>query len=450
MLDKLKKDIKNRKVLVLGFGREGHSTLRTLMEAGGYESLAIADEKPRTKDIPDSIPWFSGAGYQKVLDDFDIVFKSPGVVLEKEARTYSCRLTSETQVFFECFRNQVVGITGTKGKSTTTTLVYHILKENNVKCLLAGNIGIPAFDIVKQVEPDTEVVFELSSHQLEYMDVSPKIAVLTNIHEEHLDHYGTMEKYVAAKKNVYLHQADGDLFFCNKENLPEEGEARGKVIPVDLNGTLSDGLAVHVIHNRIYFDGHELAVPLDEIKLLGEHNLFDIGVAYGVCRTKGVDDEGFLRALKTYKPLPHRLQYIGCFGGIKYYDDSISTICDTTLQALNSIRDVDTVLIGGMDRGLDYGELIAGLSAFPDLHVIFMEETGQRIYREIQENYPWFQNRERLYLTKHLPDAVALAETITQKGGSCVLSPAAASYGIFKNFEERGNAFQKLVKKAGR
>ena len=395
--------------------------------------------------------------------DFDLIFKSPGVVLEPEIEEslrkrpgdISMYLTSQTQEFFSRYRDQVIGITGTKGKSTTTTLLFHILKENGFPCLLAGNIGIPVFDVAGQMGPDTQVVCELSCHQLEYMTVSPRIGILTNIHEEHLDHYGTMEKYVASKKQVYLHQLAGDILFCNSENLPAARENCGRLIPVygtdvwmpeEKRTEAGEQNVLRIRHKTVYFDGGTYQIPLERTRLVGEHNCFDIGIAYAVCRMQGISDEDFTKALCTYEPLPHRLQYVGCYGGVKYYDDSISTICDTAIQALHSVEDADTVLIGGMDRGIDYGDLIRALYQFPELNVILMEATGKRIYQEIKECYQDFPGFKRLYLTEHLEDAVRLAAEKTRPGRSCVLSPAAASYGIFKNFEERGEVFQRLVK----
>lgn len=457
MIRMLRNRIAGKKVLILGFGREGKSTCQALKAAGGYAGLAVADQSSRDPSLEPEIRWFAGAEHQKAVLDFDLIFKSPGVVLEKEIEEslrkrpgpLSRYLTSQTQEFFSRYRDQIIGITGTKGKSTTTTLLFHILKENGFPCLLAGNIGIPVFDVAEQMGPDTRVVCELSCHQLEYMTVSPHVGILTNIHEEHLDHYGTMEKYVASKKQVYLHQQPGDVLFCNGENLPAAGENCGRLVPVYGTDTWlpeEETEALRICHKTVYFDGGVYRIPLEETRLVGEHNCFDIGIAYAVCRGLGISDGAFTKALRTYEPLPHRLQYVGCYGGIKYYDDSISTICDTAIQALRSVEDADTILIGGMDRGIDYGELIRALYDFPKLNVILMEATGRRIYREIMENYKDFPGGRRLYLTEHLEDAVKLAAEKTRPGNSCVLSPAAASYGIFKNFEERGEVFQRLVK----
>lgn len=159
-----------------------------------------------------------------------------------------------------------------------------------------------------------------------------------------------------------------------------------------------------------------------------------------------ISDEDFSKALITYHPLPHRLQYIGEACGIRFYDDSISTICDTTIQALKSLPDTDAVLIGGMDRGIDYSELIQFLSVCDVPHIILMEATGRRIFEEIGKYYPAFNGTERIKLVYHLDGAVALAKKICRQGHCCVMSPAAASYGIFKNFEARGEAFAELVR----
>lgn len=443
MLETMRNCIRNKKVLILGFGREGKSTYKLIEKAGGYERLAIADLNPITDTLAENVLIITGEDYQKSLNDYDVVFKSPGIVLEQEIGTYTCEIVSQTELFFRRFRNQIIGITGTKGKSTTTTLLYHVLKEAGVKCVLAGNIGIPAFDIAEEIQEDTVICFEMSSHQLEYMSVSPKCGVLMNIHEEHLDHYGTMEKYVAAKERIYRNQQAGDKLICNMEILPKENTCKSQVISIGYEGSNAD---IQVEETRIRYKNKAFSIPVSEIKLIGIHNYYDIGVVYGLLQELGVSDEVFMEALKTYEPLPHRLQYVGTVDGIKYYDDSISTICDTTIQALTSLKDTDTVIIGGMDRGIEYQELISFLSEHEVPNIILMEATGKRIYREIKENYPDFKAVERIQPVEHLEDAVELAKKVTRQGKSCVMSPAAASYGIFKNFEERGEVFVKLVR----
>ena len=446
MIEKIEPWIKGKRILLLGYGREGQSTWNVLRRLGTYEALDIADLKAPAAVPEDGTVWHTGPDYQKCMDDYDVVFKSPGIVLERPENEYRCSILSQTEVFFQCFRDQIIGITGTKGKSTVTTLLYHLLKQAGMDALLVGNIGIPALDHMEEVKPDTRIVFELSCHQLEYMTVSPHIGILVNIHEEHLDHYGTMEKYVEAKHHIFKNQRPDDILICNVQCLPEEGTCPSGLIRAGMDGS---GKELDVVQEQdgtwVHFRGKSFCIPTDEIKLLGQHNYFDLGVAYGVCSILGIDDRVFARGLKTYEPLPHRLQYIGEREGVKYYDDSISTICDTTIQALKTLKDTDTVLIGGMDRGIDYRELIEYLSDCQVPHIILMEATGKRIYQEIHKYYPEFKNRARLILAEHLEDGVKRARQITRPGTSCVLSPAAASYGIFRNFEERGETFSRLV-----
>lgn len=445
--------IEGKKVLLLGFGREGQSTYRMLARTKRYASLTIADQNTEKAWLPDpDVSWIVGPDYQKTLDEYDVVFKSPGIVLERPVTEYRCSIISQTEVFFQLFRDQIVGITGTKGKSTTTSLLYHILKEAGRKTMIAGNIGIPAFDHMDEVEPDTVIVFEMSCHQLEYMTVSPHVGVLLNIHEEHLDHYGTMEKYTAAKEKIFRNQKPEDILICGQQCLPRTGECPSHLIAVRDLGEDEDGGAgkpegedVLLKGKRIFQGDRCFVIPEEEIHLLGHHNYFDIAAVYAVCRLLGIGEEDFLRGLKSFRPLPHRLYYLGTKDGVRYYDDSISTICDTTIQALNTLKDADTVLIGGMDRGIDYQDLIRYLSGSPVENIILMEATGERIFREIRDKYPGFKRPERLIPVEHLEDAVREARRRTRKGCSCVLSPAAASYGIFKNFEERGEVFARLV-----
>lgn len=442
LFEVMKRLIFGKKVLILGFGREGQSTYELLVRLGLHRSLWIAD-KTQFSDIRGVDGYCYGSAYQDRMNEFDVVFKSPGVVLEQELMDYRCSIVSQMEVFYEAYRNQIVGITGTKGKSTTSTLIYHILHSAGRKTVIAGNIGIPVFQIVKELTEDTIIVCEMSSHQLEYMDVSPHYGVYLNIYEEHLDHYGTMEKYVAAKERIYRFMEPDDILVCNTANLPEKDTCRAKILSVSNDGGAAD---IMVRQDRVYYGDRAYAIPVDKICLPGRHSQFNIAAAYGICAALGINDEAFEQGLITYEGLPHRLEYFGTFGGVKYYDDSISTICESVIEALESVKDVSTIILGGMDRGIHYRELIEALSVNQVENIILMEATGKRIYQEITQMYPGFQKKERLHLVEHLEDAVTLASRITKKGKSCVLSPAAASYGIFKNFEERGDRFKELVR----
>lgn len=432
-----------RNVCILGFGREGRSTYKKLEQYCSCKSVTIADLNPidrRANELPESVRLITGEDYQDSLSDFDIVFKSPGIVLKDSPADLNCEITSETQVFFTVFGAQIVGITGTKGKSTVSSLIYHILKESGMDCLLAGNIGIPVFDITENVTDDTVIVCELSCHQLEYMTVSPHISVFLNLYEEHLDHYGTMEKYAAAKKNIYLHQSENDILICNSEiNLYN-------IASIVVSASNTDPDADLYVEDGVVWSSsdEEFTIPTEKIKLLGVHNHYNIAIAFEVCRSiLGVTAEKFKNALCTFNPLAHRLEYVAEIRGIRYYDDSISTACATAIEALRSVPDAGTILLGGMDRGIDYTPLLDYL-AMTSVNIICMEASGRRIYDMIQEAEN-FSSPERVHYVNHLDEAVRLSAEITSPGQSVVLSPAAASYGIFKNFEERGGVFKRLV-----
>lgn len=433
--------IYGKRVLLLGFGREGRSTLSLLQEVGGCRSITIADQQQ--VNLPEGVKadLLCGEHYQDSIDDYDVVFKSPGIVLKQPFESYKAVITSQAELFLSVYGRQTIGITGTKGKSTTVTLLYHTLKTAGVDCVLLGNIGIPPFDRIEELTPQTMVVMELSCHQLEYTRFAPHTAVLLNVYEEHLDHYGTVEKYRASKENIYRWQQPGDYLLCNVQCLPEDGTCPAEIISVSGDDASAD---VRVEDNTVHLkDGTTYEIPTD-IRLLGHHNAFDIGVVYALCNRAFISDEIFTQALKTYVPLPHRLQPVGEYDGIRFFDDSISTIGETTIQALETLKDTDTVLIGGMERGIDYSVLTQYLAKCSVPHIILMEATGKRIYEETMALSP--DSPERFIVVEHLEDAVKKAKEITEKGKICLLSPAAASYGIFRNFEERGDKFQELVK----
>ena len=440
MKDTIRRLVAGKRVLLLGFGREGKSTLRLLQTVGGYADITVADKN--AVDPGEGVLRICGEPYQQTMDDYDVVFKSPGIVLERPYSSYRCLITSQAELFLSVYGKQTIGITGTKGKSTTSTLLYHVLLQAGVDCVLMGNIGIPPFDRLEEVGSQTLVVLELSCHQLEYTRFSPHTGVLLNIYEEHLDHYGTFARYQAAKENIYRCQQPGDFLFCNIDNAPSAETCSATVITVADDGRPA---GVQLIGDTVRLStGETYDIPTDRIRLLGHHNAWDIAVVYAIAVRSGITDEVFTAALLSYEPLPHRLQPIGEFDGIRFYDDSISTIGETAIQALETLKDTDTVLIGGMERGVDYAALIAYLSKSPVSHILLMEATGERIYREAMA--AGVDRPERFRRVGDLKNAVKVAKAVTAKGKICLLSPAAASYGIFRNFEERGEVFGEYVK----
>lgn len=441
LLRKLQEMIDGKRVLLLGFGREGRALYRRIMQVGGYQCLGISDAKA-IPDAPDGAVLHIGQDYQAAVKDYDIVFKSPGIVLQPEYQPdkLDCRVTSLTELFLSAYRSQCIGITGTKGKSTTSSLLYHVLHEAGVPSVLGGNIGIPTAELYEQITPETVIVMEIGVHQLEYNHVSPKTAVFLNLYEEHLDHYGTFEYYAYCKENIYRNQQEGDLLICGEPSLPAAGDCRAEVLRLAKNDESAD---VSLLNGHtVYYRGETCAVPSD-IALTGEHNRYNCAVVYAIAKRLGLSDAQIMDGIRTYQPLPHRLSPIGTYHGIRWVDDSISTACETCIQALNSLPDTDTVLIGGMDRGINYTQLLDYLDQSAVPHIILMSDSGKRILKEA-ESYP-SELRERMQYAADLPQAVAIAKKITEKGKICLMSPAAASYNVYQNFEKRGEHFKQLA-----
>lgn len=423
-------EIKDKKIAIMGFGREGKSVYQYIRKYLPEKELTIADEKELDTHTLTHVSTIFGTEYQE-LAGFDVIFKSPGIVLTSDRCMEA--MDSMTNMFLKHYGKQTIGITGTKGKSTTASLLYHMLKENGMDVVLLGNIGKPAFDALDRITEDTWIIFELSCHQLEYVKYAPHIAVLLNIHEEHLDHYGTYEKYIHAKENIWRYQHQDDLLVCEKSLMQTQIPA--SIISASMEDAQADIYAK--LHSFQLFD-EEIALTPQDTPLLGHHNMYDIAIDVYLAHVLGISMIDAVASLRSFIPLPHRLQYVGEYAGLHWYDDSISTICETTIQALNCLPDTDTLIVGGMDRGIDYTPLADHLRLHPVSNLILMPDSGRILGRLLDQKH--------CYPVQDLKEAVTLAKCITQPGKVVVLSPAAASYGFFKNFEERGDAFQEYVK----
>jgi len=427
MKETIRNLIKDKKVLILGYGREGQSSFRMISSVGGYQELDIADANAVSSDLTASHKVITGANYLDYLDEYDVVFKSPGIVLPKDIKEYSCHITCQADLFLQVYGAQTIGITGTKGKSTTSSLLYHILKECGKDVLFGGNIGLPIFDITDQIHPRTIIVFELSCHQLEYAHYSPSKAILLNLYEDHLDHYGTVEKYWNAKKNIYRNQGYCDFLFCNPEFLPAPGEFKATVIKVK---------SADLPFNS--FD------EIEGVTLRGTHNLFNAAFVYDICRRYDITDDEFKQALASFKTLAHRLQFLGSLDGVDYYDDSISTTVESAISAIKAIPNAGTILLGGMDRGIDYDPLVAFLQTRSLEHIILMYDSGKIILEKLKAA----TNDEfmtHVHYIEELADACTYVKENASKGTAVILSPASASYGHFKNFEQRGDFFKEHI-----
>ncbi|MFW5792650.1 MAG: UDP-N-acetylmuramoyl-L-alanine--D-glutamate ligase [Bacteroidota bacterium] len=449
---------KNKKIFILGFGLEGKSTYKTIRTFLPELPLAIADKKDNLKDIFESeyghdnyVELFAGDNYLKEINDYDIVIKSPGISYKalkgKKIRT---RISSQTELFITLFKDQIIGITGTKGKSTTTSLLMHIFMHAGKNALLAGNIGIPPFNYISNITKDTIIAFEMSSHQLENIKVSPHIAVLLNIYQEHLDHYGNYSLYKEAKFNISHWQNQNDYFLVNIDNeaikeMPKRFFGDGKQIYI--NSLSEDNNRSFCMHGNIYFVNDKTEITFENAcinrNLKGEHNLINIQAAAVAAKLAGIETKYILEGIADFKGLAHRLETAAIINGAVFINDSISTIPEATIAALKTFTETSTLILGGYDRGINYDELIEFIEDSPVKNLIFIGTAGKRICETFMKLFP--DNDKNIFLPESFENAIETAKKITLNDEVCLLSPAASSYDMFKNFEERGDKFRLLL-----
>ena len=436
---------KDKKILILGFGREGQSTYKLIRKYLENQHLYVADQKENFEENYDflktdkHVSFISGDTYLNNLENYDIIMKSPGIsFVNVDTGKIMNKIKSQLELLLEFFSNFTIGITGTKGKSTTSSLIYKVLKDQNVNTLLLGNIGIPVFDFIDSLQNDTTIVLEMSSHQLEFIHHSPNIAILLNVFPEHLDHYTGFDQYAEAKCNIYKYQNKSDYFLYNTDNetLKEIVKTtKAKTYKVSLQGSKESN--IYLKDGKIYFENNSIYNKNEKRNLKGDYNLNNIMFVLGVSEILKLDIAKTTKSIAEFQTLSHRLEFVGKFNDILFYDNSIATIPAATIEAIKALEIVDTLIIGGMDRGIDYSDFVEYLKKCAVKNIICMPKTGHDIAEKLPKN--------RIHIVETLEDAVDVAKKITAKDKICLLSPAAASYGFFKNFEEKGDLFKKLV-----
>jgi UDP-N-acetylmuramoylalanine--D-glutamate ligase len=426
--------IKEKKILILGYGREGISTYNYIREHLPEKKLTIADKNYINLDDK-NVDVICGDDYLSYLGDFDIVFKSPGIAFLDDVKyPPTTEITCQTDMFLRFAEPTVVGITGSKGKTTTSTLIYEMLKAGGKNTCLIGNIGVPVFEKADESE-DLIAVIEMSSHQLEFTTASPKVAVLVNIYEEHLDHYKTgFSGYANAKLNITRYQTKEDYFVYNDEQDVGHGldvtkSIGGTQIKVGFTKASNDEFVNELWHSTEH--------------LKGEHNRQDIAYALAVARVFGVDDDSVRNAIKGFKGIEHRMEFVGKFKGVSYYNDSIATIPTAVMGAIKALGNVETLIFGGLDRGIDYKEFIDFLINSDIKNLIGLPETGHDILDDVKLH----NTQVNAFYAENMEDAVINAIRETKENGVCLFSPAAASYNFYRNFEEKGRHFKELVVK---
>ena len=449
--------IKYRKVAIIGLGVSNSPLIDYMYDKKAR--VTVFDEREIdaiSKQIMDKITNYGfefsfGKNCLEKLNGFDVIFRSPSCLptrfeLQKEENRGAI-VTTEIEMLMKMAPCKIVGVTGSDGKTTTTSLIYSILKKAGYNAYLGGNIGTPLFTKLSEIKPEDIIVLELSSFQLMGMEVSPDIAVITNITPNHLNIHKDYEEYIEAKKNIFRYQDENGILVLNYDNEITrncEKEANGKVIffshkeKLD-NGFIVDGKVIKECEDRI----RKHILNGDDSILRGTHNLENMATAIAATKTF-VPIETAVNAIKGFKPVEHRIEFVREIDGVKWYNDSASSSPTRTLSGLNAF-DEDIILIaGGYDKNLDY-EPLAKPIVDKVKSLILIGQTAGKIFEVVKKELE-NQNKDMpIYMCDTLEQTVQLAKKVSKSGNVVLFSPASASFDMFKDFADRGIKFKKLV-----
>ena len=459
-------------VVILGAARQGVALAHWLIKHGAIVTLSdkraeseLVSARAALSGLP--IKWAVGGHPLELLDHADVLALSGGVPLTlpivNEAVKRGTELSNDTQIFMEAVPCKTVGITGSAGKTTTTTLVgnmavecYKFKVESNSqlsnlqpsnRVFVGGNIGDPLINYVDEMKADDLAILEISSFQLEQMTISPNIAAILNITPNHLDRHGTMEAYTAAKVRILEFQSEKDIAVLGRDDAGAwnlRGKAKGKLftfslneLPEDLNGAyLHDGL----LSLRDGFAYMPLMLR-EKVKLRGDHNVSNVLAAFAIGHAAGLPLDAMLTAAEEFRGVPHRLEIVRELRGVRWYNDSIATTPERTMAAIRAFNEPIVLLLGGRDKNLPWDDLAALIRRRVD-HVLLFGEAAEKIFNALGPE------RGRPYgvlICENLKDAVFQASVIAEKGHVVLLSPGGTSYDEFKDFEERGEKFRAWV-----
>jgi len=438
---------------ILGFGKEGKSTYNILRLYFPNSKLHISDINPNfiTEEaisLDKNVVFYSGENYLEILNKTDIIFVSPGISLFNIKVPNNIKLTSQTDFIFTNFGNKIVAVTGTKGKSTTVSLIKHILESKFKKVSLAGNIGIPPFDIINEIIENEYTVFEVSSHQLQLIKSAPKVATILNLYPEHLDYYPSKTKYFDSKRRIFKFQKENDCAILNNDDtniIDNYTQNKNEIINYAIRdhkktGAFCDG---DFAYFRAKSNETIKLFNINNLNIKGLHNLSNCLATASVAMYLGVEPSDISNRIESFKGLPHRLEKVETASKSIFYNDSIATIPEACLGAIESLKFVTTLILGGMDRNLEYNAFINKLISSKVKNICFYDKAGKRMYEIIKDlDY----KDKRIFYFDDFESSAKKAISLTGKNEICLLSPAAASYGQFRNFEERGDFFKEIIK----
>lgn len=455
------KDLRGKKITVMGLGLHGGGigTVRFLAEAGAElivtdlkikEDLAASLEK--LKDLK-NIEYILGEHRAEDFSGVDMVIKNPAVRWDNEyvkaALDKNVPVEMDSSLFFKFCKNPIIGVTGTRGKTTTASLIYEILKAAGKNPIKIGIGQISVLDKLRELKDDSIVVFELSSWRLSALGkygLSPEVAVLTNLFQDHLNYYKDIEEYLADKKNIYKNQKASDFCIMNNDNeilRGLESEIKSQLIKFSYN-KINEGKSAYVSDGHICFsDGldEKRIISLDEIKIRGNHNIGNILASVGVACAMGIEIEGIRKALVEFRGLPHRLEFVRELNGVKYYNDTTATSPDGAISGINSFSESIVLICGGSDKNLDMAGFAKVIAEKVKAAVFLKGAATDKIISALKAQG---EERESI-IANSMNEAVAEARKLASDGDVILLSPGSASFGLFLNEFDRGDKFKESV-----
>jgi UDP-N-acetylmuramoylalanine--D-glutamate ligase len=445
-------ELKNKRVLVVGLGKSGLAAARFLKERGAR--VTVSDARPATliAELPglvaEGIAVEAGSHGLLTFRRQDLIVVSPGVPQSTpelmQVRAMGMHIIGEMELGAQYLQGEVVAITGSNGKTTTTSLMGEILNAAGRPTLVGGNIGKPVTEMVAESTPETWSVLEVSSFQLETIETfKPRIAMVLNITPDHLDRHGSFEKYAAAKARITENQRAEDFLVLNAENTPTQmvaAKTKAQIFWFSAVRQIKQGAFVH--GESIFFIEKEGAkpepvMPVAEITLAGKHNVENVLAAVCAARLAGVSSEVIRSAVAAFKAVEHRLEFVREVAGVKYYNDSKATNVDATAKAIEAFAGGVHVILGGKDKDSDYGTL-APLLREKVKTVITIGSAAEKIERQLA-------GVVKIESAETLARAVAKTQELSVAGDVVLLAPACASFDQFENYEHRGRVFKELV-----
>ena len=452
-------DFKGKSATVMGLGLFGGGlgVVKYLVGKGAKVTVTDLKDESQLKESVDAlkglpIKWKLGGHEEEDFKGVDFVIFNPAVPKDSEyvkiAQKSGAFLETEMNLFFKGCKGRIIGVTGTSGKTTTTSMIGKILKEWDPGTSVGGNVGESLLEQMESIGRNTPVVLELSSFQLERLRaiaLSPQLSVVTNISTNHIDWHRSMEAYIEAKRSIVLNQNEGDVALLNYDDdtlRKWEDCCPGDVLFFSVESALGRGVYVKDNFIRARIDREELEIcRYDELKIPGVHNLQNALAAVGVALSFGVDVETVARVLGEFEGVEHRLEFVRTLNDVEYYNDSIATTPERTVTALKSIQRPVLLIAGGYDKGIPFEGLAKVISKRVKV-LLLIGDAAQQIAQSVQR-----ENRDlSLIFCQSLKDAVLVAQKRAEKGDAVLLSPACASYDMFRNFQDRGNIFKEIVK----